>query len=330
MPEILPPQRVTVKQITGYISIVLSAGFFALLSPLSKLLLNGVPPIQLVFYGLVCSSIAMFVILLINDLGLHLITRGNRSITQNFTLSKKQLVAFIIYGLSGVLFSKLFFISAFKFTSVPHVIFIFYLYPLIVIILSRIFFYESITIQKILALILGLLGSFLILISEGSTAMGNKWGLGETFALISALFWSFYMIQTKKVKDEQSSFKQASWGFFIALLPLLFYSICIRDPGFLSTLKYADLKILLIYCVAQLLAYITLIYGVQHTPVGNASILMLIEPVAASILAYIILKESLTKTAILGCFIVLLSSITALTSKGSILSGSKRRRRISQ
>ena len=120
-----------------------------------------------------------------------------------------------------------------------------FLSPIIVVLLSFLIFREKIYQYRILALIIGFLGT-LIIIRPGYV----EFNIGTIMVLVSLTFWSFIIILSKYVSKDDSPITMVSYQYTLMTffaLPLAIYFW--ETPSLFSTVSYTHLTLPTIYSV---------------------------------------------------------------------------------
>lgn len=156
---------------------------------------------------------------------------------KQWRFSKKSL-AVGVYGLFGYHFCLF---MAFKLAPAVEVNLINYLWPLLIVLLSPLFFsHTQLSKKHILGAMLGFTGALLIA-SKGSVVVSSENILGYVLAAVAAFIWASYSLLTKKVQDITTPtvglfclisgilslvchfIFEPSYGLRIAELPMLLY-----------------------------------------------------------------------------------------------------------
>lgn len=217
-------------------------------------------------------------------------------------LTKKIWLLFLI-GAFGAANNSLYF-YAFQLTKISSAVFLHYLAPIAVIMLSPFLLNEKITSRKAIAAIIAVVGLFLI------TGFGLRGGmaLGNLLAMGSALAYAFSIITYKKAMKH---FSVMQIIFMQMLLTFLIFSpFLFAKASAIPAISWAYLAI--IGFVHQFIAVILHLKGLEKLNAVTVAILGYAEPAFALALAWIFLSESASLQAITGGVIILLSSYLAI------------------
>lgn len=205
---------------------------------------------------------------------------------------------------SMVLFNWCYFTSI-KETSLSIAVVLLYTAPAFVIIISKIFFREEITRNKITALILTASGIFLTagLIPGQIGSLSNYGiltGLGAGFG------YSLYSIFAKIAGKKYSSLTVTAYTFLVASLFLVPVSSPVEKS---ELLLRGDI---IFYCTGlgllpTSLAYILYTSGLKYIEAGKAAITSNIEPAVAIIIGTVFFGETLSVTQLAGILMIFIS-----------------------
>lgn len=197
-----------------------------------------------------------------------------------------------------------------------------YLFPVLVMLLAFFIYREKLQFYKWIAVLVSLVGIYLVADSGGS----NFSPLGVGLAVLSAVFFAIYVViinhpQVKKIDSLVLAFYLCVFAFFTTLVLLVvqgnwFPAISLKGLGYTALVSF--------FCTA--LAIIFFIKGTQCIGSANASILSTMEPVVSLIAGSIILNEQLTWYTLLGC--VLIVSAIILIGYGDVRKSSLSKRKI--
>jgi len=221
-------------------------------------------------------------------------------------ISLSDLPVFVMVSLFSVVFFSYCFFSTIQETSLSIAVTLLYTAPTFVTILSRIFFKEWLTPQKIIALLTTFLGLTLVtgfLGGEGTiTVRGLATGLG------SGLGYGLFSILGKVILRKYKPLTLATYTFVIAaviLLPTLAFAL--PGPGPMGFGFYRD--VFLLGLVPTAIAYIFYAKGLETMESSLASITATVEPVVGALIGVLVFKEVLSSSQVTGMLLVLLSVI---------------------
>jgi drug/metabolite transporter (DMT)-like permease len=189
------------------------------------------------------------------------------------------------------------FIPAFKLSSVANVALIYAAAPFIAAGLSWVFIKELPTTRVILASLAALLGVFIIV----SASFGDSQLKGDFLALFMTLMMSGTMVVYRKFPSTTAALPAALSS--IVLLP---FALAFGDP---LVVQNHELPILIAFGLVFAVASVTLSEGARRLPSAETALLSTLEMPLAPVLAFLILSEVPTSSAILGGAIIFLAVV---------------------
>lgn len=183
-----------------------------------------------------------------------------------------------------------------------------YMAPIFVMIMSFFFFHEKLNKQKILALIMTIIG--LCFITGAFSQEVNLSGKAILLGLGAGFGYALYSIFSKMIIDKYEAVTIITYTFIVATIGSIPLSGVIYHVDELLSLQAIIAIIgLAIFCtVMPFLLYTT---GLKKLEAGKASILATIEPIVSAIVGLIFFQEVFDLTKILG-MICIISAILIL------------------
>jgi drug/metabolite transporter (DMT)-like permease len=172
------------------------------------------------------------------------------------------------------------------------------------------FLRERLNLRLSLGILLSVIGSGLI--SYGDMATSKEAFLGDGMALLGALGASGYFLVGRKLRKDQGLAAYILPAYSTAGAVLVLLSLAFQKPFFgYSSNTYV--LFLLLALIPQLIGHTTFNWALKYLPASMVAITTLGEPIGSSILAYIILGESLTPLKVLGGLAIFAGILTALS-----------------
>ena len=167
---------------------------------------------------------------------------------------------------------------------------------------------EKLYLKNFICMILGLLGLLLILYSELITSTdSNSSFLGILFALIASVTFALYTVLSKQQIVKSNSLYFNAVSFFSGALVLLIIGLISGQDLSLSSNILNNLSVLYLGIFVTCIGYVLFFTGLSKIRTSVGSSFFLLKPVFASILAYVILHETLTITQMIGILVVIIS-----------------------
>jgi DME family drug/metabolite transporter len=171
--------------------------------------------------------------------------------------------------------------------------------PVIVALLGTWLLHEQLTQAILLALVCAIGGTVLLVGSGPATNGGlSQTLLGVTWALGSALGYSLITLASRALAERYHPLQPITVGFAIGALLLLPMALA---TGLVVDYSLAGWGLLMhLGLIPTALAYVFFLAGMRHTRATNATIITLIEPLTATLLAWVFFGEQLGALGLLG------------------------------
>ncbi len=265
---------------------IISAGVLFSLAGIFGKMISGMPVQSIILYRVSFAFIMLFVILLIS---------GN---IKKIQLKGKK-TYLVLFGILQAA-TMLAYFESFLNASVSIAVLLLYTAPVYVTVLSPLLLKERSTKNGVIALVLAITGILLIVDLRGLEF--SQQSIGILAGIISGITYAFQIMTSKYISKTYSGYTQAFWGFLIASLLLLPVSIVPVDAR-------NTIYILLLSIFPTLLAVSLYFNGLKMVRASNASILGLIEPLSAVILAVLILNEKISIPMVIGGALILTGAV---------------------
>ncbi len=224
-----------------------------------------------------------------------------------FFVTSRQLAFFVVSGLA-VFCTAASYYTAIQASSVATAAVLMYTAPAFVMAYSVAFLGEKLTVKKAVCAVLMLIGCMLV----SGILSGLKFSFwGVFWGLLSGILYSAYSVLAKIEAMRGYHPLSATLYHFVTMgvvglffLDLPSYTANVaKDPWFTVPLLVG---IGLVTCVTP---YLLFSISLREIPVGTASALGILEPVAATVYSVVFFKEQLDLPAIIGIVIVLGSCV---------------------
>ena len=221
-------------------------------------------------------------------------------------INKKTILYGIILGL--------FLFSAFAtqtfglaYTKSSIVAFITGLNVIVVPFLAYFIFKDYISKNVLIATVIAVVGLYLLTMSGALTI-----GKGELLTLICAFLFALQIIFTGKFSKEVNVFLLVLFQLLTVTVLSLVFSLSLDDVTFNLTYDYVFFKAVIITAVfATVYAFLIQTYMQQFTTATKTAIIFAMEPVSASVFAYISVGEVLTNIQLSGAILIVFATVVA-------------------
>jgi DME family drug/metabolite transporter len=227
---------------------------------------------------------------------------------QALKADRSDLPFFAFFGFGAVTAFYLLYFTTISLTTIATAAILLYTAPAFVNILARLLFNEPLTPAKLAALGLSWTGIFLV-IGAYQPATLQVTPLAALTGLGSGFTYALYTVLSKRLLRTYSHWTVLFYGLGFGAL----FLAVLQAPAVLaSNLGIPALwPPLLIVSLVTVAAYAFYTWGISRVPVGRASIVAMVEPVAAGLLGFIVLGERLELPQLIGAVLVLTGAVLA-------------------
>ena len=189
--------------------------------------------------------------------------------------------------------------TAYRLLNVSLATLIYYAGPMLVLLFSPLLFRESLTPQKIAAVVIVAAGLFCITGSITSAGMSLS---GLLAAVLSALFYASLIIFNKRIV-KTGGMQTAALELDVAFVVVLIYVLL--TAGIPRPLK-ADIPYLLVLGLVNTgIAYMLYFTGLQKLPGQSVALISYVDPVSALVFSALLLHETMTPLQMLGAVLII-------------------------
>lgn len=273
---------------------------------------KNVPAIVMVFLGIIAISFGSIFIRFIDVapiiVAFYRLFVTTLILTPVFWLKEPQRGSIKKYPfyfvLSGVFLAFHFYlwIASLSYTSVSSSVILVSLHPIIVAVFSHFILKEKISLPTLVGILIAIVG--VVIISVGDHSQGSNVLLGDLLALGGAVMISGYLLVGRKLRQEFSTLNYTFWVYGIASLVLLLLALAFKAPLYPYSLNVYFI-FLLLAVIPTLMGHSVFNWALDKVPVALVSLMFLGEPVGATILAWLFLKEPPTLSHYTGGLFIL-------------------------
>ncbi len=296
----------------GYVQVSLAGILWALSGPIIRMLqVEGITCWDVVLARALFSAVFLGIWVV----GKHLAQR-KRAESQNpvqirLLPAKRDITTFVFMGFLGVILAQSTYFYAISQISLAAAVTLNYTAPFFVMLISYFAFKDPITKDKAAALLAALLGVALV---SGFIGIGAKPVVGSAFgifmAALSGLAFGSQTLAFKHVGKKFTPIFMNLWMMAFGFLELcIIMTLATGEISVFSKLMAASPRTWAPFSVMGLGpglgAFVLFADGINKVDAGRGSIVAMCEPVAACLLGYFVLGETLTISQILGVVLVI-------------------------
>ena len=155
--------------------------------------------------------------------------------------------------------------------------------------------------------------------------------LGVAVAFADAFALSYYFITAERLTQTRTSLSLMTWGIGVAAIfwaiilpwwsfPYEYLTDSYSLSGNLSGYNAPGWALLLwIIIIGTVIPYLLTVTGIRELSAGTSSVIGMIEPIFAGVIAWIILNEALSGIQLVGCAVVLFGIYLADKAKAAVV-----------
>lgn len=220
-------------------------------------------------------------------------------------IDRKDTGRFVLCALTGIAINQMLFLKGLSLTYSIHAVLLMLTTPILITIIAAWILKERINIYKAVGLVLGVSGAVVLITSRQSSGTGQNVLLGDILVLINAISYTFYFILVKPLMLKYNPVQVIRLVFTYGLLMVLPFGwnefMAIEWNSF-GTTEYTCITLITI--CGTFLAYLFNVYGIKILGASVAGAYIYIQPVFATIIAMIFLKEQLEGYKIIAAVLI--------------------------
>ena len=197
-----------------------------------------------------------------------------------------------------------------KTTTIANTVFLQQMAPLYVLVVSALLLKEKASKKTAIAVLIGIAGGFIIFYYDISSMGTTSNFYGNVMSTFSGFGWALYTISIRALGKKYDGLTTTLWMFIFATI--------IMSPFFIGSEILTPFSITMLFLLGFLCsagAFLLYSIALKHISATKASVMVLSEGVLAGILAYLILKETVTQGTIIGGALILISILIILREK---------------
>ena len=220
--------------------------------------------------------------------------------------------SYVIFLVSGIFFALdlICWHWSIKLTTVSKATFLSNLAPIVVIIFSLIFLKERFSKFFYLAVLLSMVG-MLMLLSE-SFQFNKSQFIGDLLGVLTAVWYGSYIVTISQLRKKYNSTSIMFLSGIVTAIILLTVSI-LFEQSLIPQSLFTITIIFLLGFICQFMGQSFITYSLAYLSASLSSLCLLIQPIAATVLAYFFFQEKLTTIQFFGSALILIGIYIART-----------------
>ena len=220
--------------------------------------------------------------------------------------------SYVIFIVSGIFFALdlICWHWSIKLTTVSKATFLSNLAPIVVIIFSLIFLKEKFSKFFYLAALLSMVGMLMLL---GESFKFNKSQfIGDLLGVLTAVWYGSYIVTISQLRKKYNSTSIMFLSGIVTAIILLIVSI-LFEQSLIPQSLFTITIIFLLGFICQFMGQSFITYSLAYLSASLSSLCLLIQPIAATVLAYFFFQEKLTTIQFFGSALILIGIYIART-----------------
>ena len=220
--------------------------------------------------------------------------------------------SYVIFLVSGIFFALdlICWHWSIKLTTVSKATFLSNLAPIVVIIFSLIFLKERFSKFFYLAALLSMVGMLMLL---GESFQFNKSQfIGDLLGVLTAVWYGSYIVTISQLRKKYNSTSIMFLSGIVTAIILLIISI-LFEQSLIPQSLFTITIIFLLGFICQFMGQSFITYSLAYLSASLSSLCLLIQPIAATVLAYFFFQEKLTTIQFFGSALILIGIYIART-----------------
>ena len=220
--------------------------------------------------------------------------------------------SYVIFLVSGIFFALdlICWHWSIKLTTVSKATFLSNLAPIVVIIFSLIFLKERFSKFFYLAALLSMVGMLMLL---GESFKFNKSQfIGDLLGVLTAVWYGSYIVTISQLRKKYNSTSIMFLSGTVTAIILFIVSI-LFEQSLIPQSLFTITIIFLLGFICQFMGQSFITYSLAYLSASLSSLCLLIQPIAATVLAYFFFEEKLTTIQFFGSALILIGIYIART-----------------
>ena len=233
---------------------------------------------------------------------------------KQLAVKRSEIKDLVLFGVIGIAVVNSFYYFALKYLYVSVALIIEFTAPIWIALYLRFVKKKNISRTAWVGIICAFSG--LVLISQVWTGKSLH-PLGVIVAILDALALAYYFLTVDRLGQNRSSLSLTTWGMGIAAIfwaialpwwnfPFEFLTQTFSLSGELSRFSAPGWALILwIVVTATVIPYLLTVAAIKELSASTSSVIAMLEPIIAGVIAWILLNEAFTNIQLFGCAVVL-------------------------
>jgi len=220
-------------------------------------------------------------------------------------IDKSDFGLLILCGFTGAALNMFAFFKGLSLTTPINASLILLLVPILVLIISAVFFKERITRIKGIGIILGIIGAGFLVMNGRSVSLNSQGLLGDLLICVNSTSYAIYLVLVKKLIRKYKTLTVLKWVFTFGLIFIFPFTISDFTNANWSAIPLSIWSAIAFILIAvTVLTYLFNGYALKFVSASVVSIYIYLQPLLASIIALSFGKDSLNLTKIIAYLLI--------------------------
>lgn len=229
---------------------------------------------------------------------------------------KSDYLRIVLSAFFGVALNMLTFFKGLSLTSPISASVLMVTTPMLVLVLSAFILREKMKKLKVLGILLGLLGTFILITYQKDSVSKDQEMLGNFLVFVNALSYGYYLILVKKLMEKYNPFTFVKWiytiGFFM-VLPFGFKEFNAIDWQNMPNIICFDVFFIVVF--STFLTYLLNLISMKRLTPTAVAVFIYLQPLFATIFAISLGKDQLNLVKIISAVLIFVGVFLVVRTK---------------
>jgi drug/metabolite transporter (DMT)-like permease len=229
---------------------------------------------------------------------------------------KSDYLRIVLSAFFGVALNMLTFFKGLSLTSPISASVLMVTTPMLVLVLSAFILREKMKKLKVLGILLGLLGTFILITYQKDSVSKDQEMLGNFLVFVNALSYGYYLILVKKLMEKYNPFTFVKWiytiGFFM-VLPFGFKEFNAIDWQNMPNVISFDVFFIVVF--STFLTYLLNLISMKRLTPTAVAVFIYLQPLFATIFAISLGKDQLNLIKIISAVLIFVGVFLVVRTK---------------
>lgn len=274
---------------------VLGVGFFSAKAVMVKLA-----------YQYEIDTITLLLFRMLFALPFYVAIAAHKSIVRPVTVSGKDFFLIITLGVIGYYLASYFDFLGLQYITAGQERIILFVYPTIVLLLSRVFLKKRINRYQLVAVLITYIGVVITFYPQiASSSLSGDYLSGAGFVFLSATTYAAYLVGSQALIPRLGAARFTSYAMIVACISVILHYLLIKDFRLTGYPTEVYIIGVLMAIVSTVIPSYLVSYTIKIIGAPNFSILGSLGPVFTIALAYFILEETFSVIQVVGALVVI-------------------------